>query len=194
MSTDHHSLECLESGNAEFWQGRLRSRAKPLPTHLARSNVSQALSSVFQQLPGYGGGHGTVRGEHDSRLSVEGIGVRNRRRRSGCQGVGEGGRQGRVKRASETDRGAHARVSHLSGPFIDSKMIGRERERETRHPYTWRKQDIGPGSPQTASFWCHPEATEARIMEPGTFKFYTYSQEEAEQWRQILTSAPHRQA
>eukprot|EP00439_Symbiodinium_sp_Y106_P069514 s324_g11.t5 len=26
------------------------------------------------------------------------------------------------------------------------------------------------------------------IMEPGTFKFYTYSQEEAEQWRQILTS------
>ena len=91
MSTDHHSLECLESGNAEFWQGRLRSRAKPLPTHLARSNVSQALSSVFQQLPGYGAGHGTVRGEHDSRLSVEGVGVRNRRRRSGCQGVGEGG-------------------------------------------------------------------------------------------------------
>ncbi|CAE7791559.1 unnamed protein product [Symbiodinium microadriaticum] len=26
------------------------------------------------------------------------------------------------------------------------------------------------------------------IMEPGTFKFYTYSQEEAEQWRQTLTS------
>ena len=57
---------------------------------------------------------------------------------------------------------------------------------ETRYPNKW-----GGAWSVGAS---QPEATEDRIMEPGTFKFYTYSQEEAEQWRQTLTSAPHLQA
>ena len=50
------------------WQGRLKTTAKWLATHLARSHVGQTFSSAFQQLPGYGPGDGTIRGEHDSRL------------------------------------------------------------------------------------------------------------------------------